>query len=54
MAKAGIVEALYVGEFVGLLIIWAGFQVCVKAGARQPVASSAGSMGASPASQGAG
>jgi len=31
MAKAGIVEALYVGEFVGLLFIWAGFEVNVRA-----------------------
>ncbi|MEM9554362.1 MAG: hypothetical protein AAGC60_08895 [Acidobacteriota bacterium] len=33
MAKAGMVEALYVGEFVGLLFIWAGYRVCVRAGA---------------------
>lgn len=33
MAKAGMVEALYVGEFVGLLFIWAGYAACV----RQPV-----------------
>ena len=25
MAKAGIVEALYIGELIGLLFIWAGF-----------------------------
>lgn len=30
MAKAGIVEALYIGEFVGLLFIWAGYIACVK------------------------
>lgn len=28
MAKAGMVEALYVGEFVGLLLIWAGERTC--------------------------
>lgn len=28
MAKAGIVEALYVAEFAGLLIIWLGERVC--------------------------
>jgi hypothetical protein len=28
MAKAGVVEALYVGEFIGLLLIWAGERVC--------------------------
>jgi hypothetical protein len=33
MAKAGMVEALYVGECVGLMIIWAGDRVC----SRQPV-----------------
>ncbi|HBS29551.1 MAG TPA: hypothetical protein DEB06_08905 [Phycisphaerales bacterium] len=31
MAKAGMVEALYVGEFLGLLLIWAGYSACVKA-----------------------
>jgi hypothetical protein len=31
MAKAGMVEALYVGEFAGLLLIWAGFTVNVRA-----------------------
>ena len=30
MAKAGIVEALYVGEFFGLLLIWAGYAACVR------------------------
>ena len=28
MAKAGMVEALYVGEFIGLLLIYAGYRVC--------------------------
>lgn len=28
MAKAGIVEALYVGEFIGLLLIWLGDRTC--------------------------
>jgi hypothetical protein len=27
MAKAGMVEALYVGEFVGLILIWIGYNV---------------------------
>lgn len=31
MAKAGMVEALYIGEFVGLLFIWAGYHLCVQA-----------------------
>jgi hypothetical protein len=30
-AKAGHVELLYVGEFVGLLFIWAGYVACVTA-----------------------
>lgn len=32
MAKAGVVEALYVGEFVGLIIIWMGDRVCSMEG----------------------
>ena len=28
MAKAGVVEALYVGEFIGLVLIWAGERTC--------------------------
>ena len=34
MAKAGVVEALYVGEFVGLLLIWAGERACARPSAR--------------------
>ncbi len=30
MAKAGVVEALYVGEFVGIIFIWAGYAACVR------------------------
>lgn len=30
LAKAGVVEALYVGEFLGLLLIWAGYELCVR------------------------
>ncbi|MHC5108873.1 MAG: hypothetical protein ACYTHJ_03225 [Planctomycetota bacterium] len=30
MAKGDIVEALYVGEFVGILFIWAGYVYCVQ------------------------
>ena len=39
MAKAGIVEGLYVGEFVGLILIWLGYASCVRRPAyrRQPV-----------------
>lgn len=28
LAKAGIVEALYIGEFVGLILIWVGERTC--------------------------
>ena len=30
MAKAGVVEALYVAELVGLLLIWAGYRACSR------------------------
>ncbi|MCH2101197.1 MAG: hypothetical protein MK209_04690 [Planctomycetes bacterium] len=30
MAKAGIVEALYVGELIGLALIWAGYRWCIS------------------------
>ncbi|MBI4719158.1 MAG: hypothetical protein HY763_15260 [Planctomycetes bacterium] len=30
MAKAGVVEGLYVGELTGLLFIWAGYSFCVR------------------------
>ncbi|MCI0450851.1 MAG: hypothetical protein L0Z51_00505 [Candidatus Latescibacteria bacterium] len=30
MAKAGMVEALYVGEFIGLLFIFAGYRACLR------------------------
>ena len=30
MAKAGMVEALYVGECIGLMVIWAGDRVCAR------------------------
>jgi hypothetical protein len=31
MAKAGIVEALYVGEFLGIILIWLGSWMCARA-----------------------
>ncbi len=31
LAKAGLVEALYLGEFTGLLFIWTGFTVAINA-----------------------
>lgn len=32
-AKAGVVEALYIGECIGLIVIWLGDRVCSKEGA---------------------
>src|SRR5687767_13687210 len=29
MAKAGMVEALYIGEFVGILLIYIGYRICL-------------------------
>ena len=31
MAKTGLVEALYVGELIGLVLIWLGYTFCVHA-----------------------
>ncbi len=31
MAKGGVVEALYLGEFLGLILIWTGYGLCVRA-----------------------
>lgn len=31
MAKAGMVEALYVGELLGIILIWMGYRRCVRA-----------------------
>jgi len=30
LAKAGVVEALYVGEFAGIILIWIGYGCCVR------------------------
>ena len=30
MAKAGVVEALYIGEFIGIILIYAGYRICLK------------------------
>lgn len=30
MAKAGHVEALYIGEFAGIILIWIGYHLCVR------------------------
>lgn len=38
MAKAGLVEALYIGEFVGLILIWAGYAACVRGPVPRPAA----------------
>lgn len=47
MAKGGIVEALYIGEFVGIILIWLGYAFCVRpraaeAGLQAPQAVRAG------------
>jgi len=31
MAKTGVIEALYIGEFAGLILIWFGFALNIKA-----------------------
>jgi hypothetical protein len=31
MSTGGFVEALYVGEFLGLILIWWGYELCVRA-----------------------
>jgi len=38
MAKAGHVEALYIGELLGLILIWIGYEACVRAPAPRPAA----------------
>jgi hypothetical protein len=49
MAKMGRVEWLYVGEFFGLLFIWAGYAFCVRSPAATPLVSAAGPRAASTA-----
>jgi len=49
MAKAGVVEALYVGELAGLVLIWLGYERCVRGPAPALAAGSADD--ARPASQ---
>ncbi|MEO7673760.1 MAG: hypothetical protein ABIU09_06750 [Pyrinomonadaceae bacterium] len=39
MAKAGIVEALYIGEFVGIILIWMGYRLCLRDKKVNPVVS---------------
>ena len=46
MAKAGVVEALYVGELLGLILIWIGFNYCTRI-VKDPVESAAGASAAS-------
>ena len=29
MAKAGMVEALYIGEFIGIILIYIGYRICL-------------------------
>jgi hypothetical protein len=44
MAKNGITEALYVGEFLGIILIWIGYEVCVRAPRAQVADSSQGTV----------
>ncbi len=46
MAKAGFVEALYVGEFIGILLIFGGYRACVMPPRemREPAADAASSL----------
>jgi len=41
MAKMGVIEALYIGEFVGLLFIWAGFSTATRSAKVVPAAPNA-------------
>lgn len=46
MAKAGMVEALYIGELIGIVLIWGGYEFCV----RDPLKTTSVSEGLTPAS----
>ena len=37
MAKGGVVEALYIGEFIGIILIWIGYRVCLRDSGAMPV-----------------
>ena len=39
MAKAGIVEALYIGEFIGIIFIWLGYRICLRDKRTNPIGS---------------
>ncbi|MGI9056081.1 MAG: hypothetical protein ACR2F2_09800 [Pyrinomonadaceae bacterium] len=30
IAKAGMVETLYIGEFIGIILIFIGYRICLK------------------------
>lgn len=52
MAKTGIVEALYLAEFVGLLFIWGGYAFCVQSTPRmQSVVRASATPGLAPVEQ---
>jgi hypothetical protein len=41
MAKGGMVEALYIGEFIGIILIWIGYRMCLRernVGVPKPIA----------------
>ena len=37
MAKAGMVEALYIGEFIGIILIYTGYRLCLADRAKAPL-----------------
>lgn len=43
LAKSGIVEGLYIGEFLGIILIWLGYASCVRrpAGVPEPIPTAA-------------
>lgn len=46
MAKAGVVEALYVGEFIGIILIYIGYRICLRDSAPVRTAERLASTGA--------
>jgi hypothetical protein len=52
-AKRGLVEWLYVGEFAGLILIWAGYTLCLKGPAPARPASEAPDLNGASAPSGA-
>jgi hypothetical protein len=49
LAKGGLVEGLYLGEFLGIILIWAGYGCCVSNRARTCVETNHSDLPARPA-----